>query len=95
MDGRQKQALWHSPRTGNFSMSISRFSKKRILITGGAGFIGSHLCERLLGKGHEVICADNFYTSRKANIAHLIHNPYFELMRHDITFPLYVEVDEI
>ncbi|MCF8027568.1 MAG: SDR family oxidoreductase [Desulfobacteraceae bacterium] len=76
-------------------MSITRFSKKRILVTGGAGFIGSHLCERLLDKGHEVICADNFYTSRKANIAHLIHNPYFELMRHDITFPLYVEVDEI
>jgi len=76
-------------------MSITRFSKKRILVTGGAGFIGSHLCERLLEKGHEVICADNFYTSRKANIAHLVHNPYFELMRHDITFPLYVEVDEI
>jgi UDP-glucuronate decarboxylase len=76
-------------------MSITRFSKKRILVTGGAGFIGSHLCERLLDKGHEVTCADNFYTSRKANIAHLIHNPYFELMRHDITFPLYVEVDEI
>lgn len=76
-------------------MSIGRFSKKRILVTGGAGFIGSHLCERLLNAGHEVICADNFFTSRKANVAHLMHNPYFELLRHDITFPLYVEVDEI
>ncbi|MFP4225943.1 MAG: UDP-glucuronic acid decarboxylase family protein [Desulfobacterales bacterium] len=76
-------------------MSIGRFSKKRILVTGGSGFIGSRLCERLLNDGHEIICADNFFTSRKANIAHLINNPYFELMRHDITFPLYVEVDEI
>jgi len=76
-------------------MSIGRFSKKRILVTGGAGFIGSHLCERLLNDGHEVICSDNFFTSRKANITHLINNPYFELLRHDITFPLYVEVDEI
>ncbi len=76
-------------------MSIGRFSKKRILVTGGAGFIGSHLCERLLNDGHEIICADNFYTSRKANIAHLVNDPYFELLRHDITFPLYVEVDEI
>jgi len=76
-------------------MSIGRFSKKRILITGGAGFIGSHLCERLLNAGHEIVCADNFYTSRKANIAHLINKPYFELLRHDVTFPMYVEVDEI
>lgn len=76
-------------------MSIGRFSKKRVLVTGGAGFIGSHLCERLLNDGHEVICADNFYTSRKSNIAHLVNNPYFEIMRHDITFPLYVEADEI
>ncbi len=76
-------------------MSIGRFSKKRVLVTGGAGFIGSHLCERLLDEGHEVICADNFFTSRKANIAHLVNKPYFELLRHDITFPLYVEIDEI
>lgn len=69
--------------------------KKRILVTGGAGFLGSHLCERLLDGGNEVICADNFYTGRRANVAHLISNPYFEIMRHDITFPLYVEVDEI
>jgi UDP-glucuronate decarboxylase len=68
---------------------------KRILVTGGAGFLGSHLCERLLADGHEVLCVDNFFTSLKDNIAHLMNNPYFELMRHDITFPLYVEVDEI
>jgi UDP-glucuronate decarboxylase len=76
-------------------MPIRPLSKKRILVTGGAGFIGSHLCERLLNDNHEVICVDNFYTSRKDNIAHLLSNPYFELMRHDITFPIYVEVDEI
>lgn len=69
--------------------------KKRILVTGGAGFLGSHLCERLLNEGHEVLCVDNFYTGRKANIAHLLGNPYFEILRHDITFPLYVEVDDI
>ena len=67
----------------------------RILVTGGAGFIGSHLCERLLKYGDEVICVDNFYTGRRANIAHLISNPLFEVIRHDICFPLYVEVDEI
>lgn len=70
-------------------------AKKRILVTGGAGFIGSHLCERLLKDGSEVVCLDNFYTGRKANIAHLLGNPYFEVMRHDICFPIYVEVDEI
>ena len=69
--------------------------KKRILVTGGAGFIGSHLCERLLGEGNEVICADNFFTGSKQNIIHLLENPYFEIIRHDITLPLYVEVDEI
>ena len=69
--------------------------KKRILVTGGAGFIGSHLCERLLKLGNEVICVDNFYTGSKSNIMHLIENPYFELIRHDITFPLFLEVDEI
>lgn len=74
---------------------MKNYSNKRILVTGGAGFIGSHLCERLLDGGNEVICADNFYTGRRANVAHLISNPYFEIMRHDITFPLYVEVDEI
>ena len=68
---------------------------KRILVTGGAGFLGSHLCERLLKEGHEVLCLDNFYTGRRSNIAHLMSNPYFEVIRHDICFPLYVEVDEI
>jgi len=68
---------------------------KRILVTGGAGFIGSHLCEVLLGAGHEVICADNFFTGSRRNIAHLLANPCFEVLRHDICFPLYVEVDEI
>ena len=69
--------------------------KKRILVTGGAGFIGSHLCEKLLNKGNEVICVDNFFTGSKQNVIHLLNNPYFEIVRHDITFPLYVEVDEI
>lgn len=68
---------------------------KRILITGGAGFLGSHLSEKLLSEGHEVLCLDNFYTGRRANIVHLISNPMFEVLRHDICFPLYVEVDEI
>ena len=68
---------------------------KKVLVTGGAGFIGSHLCERLLQKGSEVLCIDNFYTGRRANIAHLISNPFFEVLRHDICFPIYVEVDEI
>ena len=70
-------------------------NSKRILVTGGAGFLGSHLCERLLGEGHDVLCVDNFYTGTKQNVAHLMNNPRFELMRHDVTFPLYVEVDEI
>jgi len=65
------------------------------MVTGGAGFLGSHLCERLLAERHEVICVDNFYTGRRTNIAHLASNPYFEVIRHDITFPLYAEVDEI
>ena len=68
---------------------------KRILVTGGAGFLGSHLCERLLEMGYEVVCVDNFFTGTKQNIVHLLPNPYFELIRHDVTFPLYVEVDEI
>ncbi len=67
----------------------------RSLVTGGAGFLGSHLCERLLGLGRDVLCVDNFYTGTKRNIAHLLQNPSFELIRHDVTFPLYVEVDEI
>ncbi len=69
--------------------------RKRVLVTGGAGFLGSFLCERLLAEGCDVICVDNFYTGTKRNIVHLLGNPYFELIRHDITFPLYLEVDEI
>ena len=70
-------------------------SIKRILVTGGAGFLGSHLCEKLLAMGNEVICVDNFYTGSKDNVRHLLANSYFEVLRHDITFPLYVEIDEI
>src|SRR3990167_901736 len=69
--------------------------KKRIVVTGGAGFLGSHLCERLLNDGHEVICVYNFFTGQKRNIVHLLSNPYFEFIRHDICFPLYIEADEI
>ena len=69
--------------------------RRRVLVTGGAGFLGSHLCDRLIRKGCDVLCVDNLYTGSKRNIVHLIGNPYFELCRHDITFPLYVEVDEI
>ena len=70
-------------------------NRKRIMVTGGAGFLGSHLCERLLGEGNDVLCVDNFYSGAKDNVAHLMGNPHFELMRHDVTFPLYVEIDEI
>lgn len=68
---------------------------KRILVTGGAGFVGSHLCERLLNEGNDVVCLDNFFTGKKSKIIHLMDNPYFELVRHDITMPYYIEVDEI
>ena len=68
---------------------------KKILVTGGAGFLGSHLCERLISNGHDVLCVDNFFTGSKQNISHLQGNPYFELLRHDVTFPLYVEVNQI
>ncbi len=68
---------------------------KRVLITGGAGFLGSHLCDRLIEAGHDVLCVDNFFTGTRQNILHLLSNPHFELMRHDVTFPLYVEVDQI
>lgn len=73
-------------------MSISR---KRVLVAGGAGFLGSHLCERLVRDGHDVLCVDNFFTGQKDNIAHLLSNPQFEMLRHDVTFPLYLELDEI
>jgi UDP-glucuronate decarboxylase len=69
--------------------------RQRVLVTGGAGFLGSHLCERLIRDGHDVLCVDNFFTGTRSNIAHLLGHPQFELMRHDITFPLYVEVDKI
>jgi UDP-glucuronate decarboxylase len=74
---------------------MKELTRKRILVTGGAGFLGSHLCERLVMQGHDVLCVDNFYTGTKDNIAHLLDCANFELMRHDVTFPLYVEVDEI
>ncbi len=70
-------------------------TEKRVLITGGAGFVGSHLCEALLGRGHEVLCVDNFYTGQRRNLAHLMGDPRFEVLRHDVCFPLHVEVDEI
>ena len=74
---------------------MSKWDNKRVLVTGGAGFLGSHLCERLIEAGDEVLCVDNFFTGRRANIAHLLDHPHFELQRQDVTFPLYVEVDEI
>lgn len=74
---------------------MTSFSQKRILVSGGAGFLGSHLCTRLIEAGHDVLCVDNYFTGRKSNLAHLLSNPRFEAMRHDVTFPLYVEVDEI
>jgi UDP-glucuronate decarboxylase len=74
---------------------VENFRTKRILVTGGAGFLGSHLCDRLLRDGHEVICLDNFFTGSRENVAHLRDEPRFEVMRHDVTFPMYLEVDEI
>ncbi len=76
-------------------MTNNTNTSKRILVTGGAGFLGSHLCDRLIEQGHDVLCIDNFFTGGKRNVAHLLDHPRFELMRHDVTFPLYVEVDEI
>ncbi|NQW93519.1 MAG: SDR family oxidoreductase [Polaromonas sp.] len=77
------------------ALNKSSHTQKHVLVTGGAGFLGSHLCERLISAGHNVLCVDNFYTGTRQNIAHMLDNPCFELMRHDVTFPLYVEVDEI
>ena len=70
--------------------SMNDYDRKRVLVTGGAGFLGSHLCERLLNEGDEVLCVDNFFTGRRSNVAHLFNNPHFELIRHDVTFPLFV-----
>ena len=80
---------------GKERIVIKMHFKKRVLVTGGAGFLGSHLCNRLLEKGDDVLCVDNFYTGSKNNVIKLMENPHFELMRHDVTFPLYVEVDQI
>lgn len=87
----------YSPRrpTLNQSSNLPTPTRKRILVTGGAGFLGSHLCEKLIARGHDVLCVDNFYTGSKDNVIQVLNNPFFELMRHDITFPLYVEADEI
>src|SRR5437764_2723456 len=80
---------------GPWTSMAPKFSRARVMVTGGSGFIGSHLCERLLANGDEVLCVDNFYTGRRQNIEHLLSNSRFEVLRHDITHPLYVEVDEI
>jgi UDP-glucuronate decarboxylase len=80
---------------GDWQEDGSMYTRKRILITGGGGFLGSHLCDRLLRDGHDVLCLDNFFTGSKDNITHILGQPTFELIRHDVTFPLYVEVDEI
>jgi UDP-glucuronate decarboxylase len=74
---------------------MTNYKRKRVLVTGGAGFLGSHLCEQLIAAGHEVVCVDNFFTGTRDNVAHLLTQPHFELIRHDVTFPLYIEVDEI
>src|SRR5688572_32233774 len=83
--------LCHETRSDMTNMSV----RKRILVTGGAGFLGSHLCERLLSRGDEVICVDNYFTGSRDNVGHLLKHPHFEVIRHDICFPLYLEVDEI
>ena len=75
--------------------TVGGLATQRILVTGGAGFIGSNLCQHLLDQGHDVICVDNYYSSSRDNIRHLLANPRFEVLRHDVTFPLYVEVDQI
>ncbi len=84
-----------NPQQTNPKLTNTTVPSRRILVTGGAGFLGSHLCDRLIKAGHDVLCVDNFFTGSKQNVAHLLDHPRFELMRHDVTFPLYVEVDEI
>jgi UDP-glucuronate decarboxylase len=88
----KKQHINHAPGR---TLMEPRLGRKRILVTGGSGFLGSHLCDRLIAQGHDVLCVDNFFTGSKDNVRQLLDNPRFELMRHDVTFPLYVEVDEI
>jgi UDP-glucuronate decarboxylase len=80
---------------GDCILNFNEMIRKKVLVTGGAGFVGSHLCERLLNNGNEVVCLDNYFTGQKANIVHLLENPYFELIRHDVTMPFFIEVDEI
>ena len=77
------------------SLKLKIRSRKRVLVTGGSGFIGSHLCTQLIGRGCDVLCLDNLYSGEKDNISHLLDSPYFEFVRHDVTFPFYAEVDEI
>ena len=84
-----------SPATVAHAAQPTRFVRRRVLVTGGAGFIGSHLCDYLIAQGHEVLCVDNYFTGRRSNIQHLLSHPRFEAMRHDITLPLSVEVDRI
>ncbi|MDB5645845.1 MAG: NAD-dependent dehydratase [Methylobacterium sp.] len=93
MTGSGRAFGWPDQHLGKHTVRYG--NTKKILVTGGAGFLGSHLCERLLDQGHEVLCVDNFFTGTRRNVAHLLGEPRFELMRHDVTFPLYVEVDEI
>ena len=84
-----------APAISTASPPIATQLLRRVLVTGGAGFIGSHLCERLLEMGYDVLCVDNFFTGTRRNIEHLLGHPRFEILRHDITFPLYIEIDEI
>ena len=92
-DNARIRSYFYSIQSGEYV--VRKYGRKRVMVTGGAGFLGSHLCERLLEKSYDVLCVDNFYTGTKDNVAHLLNNPNFEIMRHDITFPLYIEVDEI
>ncbi|MBF0126257.1 MAG: SDR family oxidoreductase [Magnetococcales bacterium] len=91
---RKSWSCCHVPLSGQ-EESVNRFANRRVLVTGGAGFLGSHLCESLIAEGADVLCVDNFFTGNKKNILTLLDNPFFELLRHDVTFPLYVEVDTI
>src|SRR3954452_16025321 len=87
--------MWRNSTKRRINLARVYNSRKRILVTGGAGFLGSHLIDRLLGDGHEILCADNLFTGTKQNIEHLHSHPRFEFLRHDVTFPLFVEIDEI